>query len=76
LERIINPRKKISQTVYILADDEGQAKLYGSLKKYLDKYPIGTVLKGAMPFRHPEIEVTVPKLTAQIANYQLFSKTP
>ncbi len=69
-------REKIGQTVCILADDEAQIKAYGSLKTFLDKYPVGAIFTGAMAFLHPEIEVTAPKLMAQIANYQQNSKVP
>jgi beta-N-acetylhexosaminidase len=69
-------REKIGQTVCILADDEGQEKQYGSLQLFLEKYPVGAIFTGAMAFLHPEIEVTAPKLAAQIAKYQQFSKTP
>jgi beta-N-acetylhexosaminidase len=37
---------------------------------------VGAIFTGAMAFLHPEIEVTAPKLAAQIAKYQQFSKTP
>ncbi len=69
-------RQKIGQTVCILADDVAQAKQYGSLEAFLIKYPVGAIFTGAMAFLHPEIEVTAPKLMAQIARYQQFSKIP
>jgi beta-N-acetylhexosaminidase len=69
-------REKIGQTVCILADDATQEKEFGSLKAFLDKYPVGAIFTGAMAFLHPEIEVTAPKLMEQIANYQQNSKVP
>jgi len=69
-------REKIGQTVCILADDETQAKEHGTLNSFLEKYPVGAIFTGAMAFLHPEIEVTAPKLMAQIANYQQNSKVP
>lgn len=69
-------REKIGQTVCVLADDATQKKEYGSLKAFLDKYPIGAIFTGAMAFLHPEIEVTAAKLMTQIANYQQNSKVP
>jgi beta-N-acetylhexosaminidase len=69
-------REKIGQTVCILADDSAQENKYGSLGAFLDKYPVGAIFTGAMAFLHPEIEVTAPKLIAQIKKYQQFSKTP
>lgn len=69
-------REKIGQTVCILADDATQEKEYGSLKVFLGKYPVGAIFTGAMAFLHPEVEVTAPKLMAQIANYQKNSKVP
>ena len=69
-------REKIGQTVCILADDTAQEKEYGSLRFFLDKYPVGAIFTGAMAFLHPEVEVTATKLIAQISNYQQFSKVP
>lgn len=69
-------REKIGQTVCILADDATLEKEYGTLKVFLDKYPVGAIFTGAMAFLHPEVEVTAPKLMAQIANYQKNSKVP
>jgi len=69
-------RERIGQTVCILADDETQAIEHGTLKAFLDKYPVGAIFTGAMAFLHPEVEVTAPKIMSQIATYQENSKVP
>ncbi len=74
--RELTLREKIGQTVCILADDTEHEKQYGSLKQFLDKYPVGAIFTGAMAFLHPEVVVTAPMLIAQIDNYQQSSKVP
>jgi len=69
-------REKIGQTVCVLADDMDHEKQFGSLKQFLDKYPVGAIFTGAMAFLHPEVVVTAPMLMGQIDKYQSASKVP